>query len=160
MKKLALLATVALLGCAPQQVPAPALPSAEMIAPYNVRGTTNIKGSALLRQQGGGVVTCAGQPVFLMPDNSFSRELINLVRQNKQPTGSNASAQYPNAYRKTTCDAQGFFNFDGVAPGNWMILTEIFWAVGYHRQGGPMYMPILVGDSDLNVVLTNEHVIR
>lgn len=160
MKALLLLGTIVLIGCAPQQVPPPALPSAELLAPYNVRGTADLKGSALLRQQGGGVVTCAGHRVMLMPDNSFSREVVNLLRQGKQITGAASVGQYSNAFRETICDAQGFFYFEGLAPGNWMVMTEVSWAVGYARQGGIMYMTFPVTGSDMSIVLTNDHLIR
>ena len=43
------------------------------------KGNANITGQAFLNQQGGGVVTCAGNYVTLTPVNSYSKERMQLI---------------------------------------------------------------------------------
>src|SRR4030095_16529486 len=52
---------------------------------YMEPGENSIKGQGFLRQQGGGVVTCAGSEVFMVPATSFFREVVMLFRAGKYP---------------------------------------------------------------------------
>lgn len=109
-------------------------------------GENSIRGSALIRQGGGGVVTCAGAKVSLIPatqyaiertsgqfpamyeERGFSRK-IYLQFEPDVPA-------YAQMMRHTSCDAQGYFDFPNVADGTFYVRTAISWRVGGQEQGG------------------------
>lgn len=128
-------------------------------------GTGEIRGSALIRQRGGTVVTCAGNEVFLIPHTpSAQRELRRVFggdrgfmpRGGSPMFGGGQVVVPPPNHRSTTCDAQGFFSFDEVNAGDWFIMTSIVWEVADNYQGGA-----LLGQASLEpgeareIVLTN-----
>lgn len=135
------------------------------------KGTSAIKGSALLRQQGGGVITCAGLEVALNPVTPYSTERIsalygavsggyrsaNAVRIKFEPDND---ALYLSLMRKTRCDAQGFFKFDNVAEGEYFVLVGITWNTVINGanavQGGGVFQRVSVSDGETKeVVLTS-----
>ena len=92
-------------------------------------GNGRIEGSAFMRQQGGGVVTCAGSRVHLIPDRQYARERLAHIYGSAHLYGSSEVTQFQNKgvfgfqpdppsyktlQRTTTCDAQGNFVFDKV----------------------------------------------
>jgi hypothetical protein len=110
-------------------------------------GTGTIKGSALMRQRGGTVVTCAGNDVFLIPATpSATSELHRVFKSDAGyvPRGGDAVmgggtlVVPPEPNRKGICNAQGFFNFAKVRAGKWYVMTSIVWTVGDNHQGGAM----------------------
>lgn len=131
------------------------------------KGTSTIKGSALLRQQGGGVVTCAGNDVRLNPVTPYSSERIRAIYNNSDkgyfefnhPTMGGFTNPDPDyetyGTRKTTCDAQGYFSFDNVKPGEYYVTTEISWRAGNTIQGGWIMRRIDIGENETkDIVLT------
>lgn len=48
-------------------------------------GDATIRGQGFLRQKGGGVVTCAGYPVQLIPATPYFREVIHQLRIGRRP---------------------------------------------------------------------------
>jgi hypothetical protein len=130
---------------------------------YNVQGTGRISGQGFLRQVGGGVVTCAGSEVFLMPKMRFTDQLIVAVRSGKTVVPIKSIAlKYPLALRKTACDAQGNFSFDDLAVGDWFVGTDVTWGVPsrytVQRQGGGLgtYIKVKAG-RETKVLLTDAH---
>ncbi len=109
-------------------------------------GTGTIRGSGVLRQQGGGVVTCAGNDVFLIPATpSVSSELrkifggdIGYVANGGGELGGGVFVTPPTPNRTAVCDAQGFFTFSDVRPGRWHLMTTITWVVSSATQGGTL----------------------
>jgi hypothetical protein len=110
-------------------------------------GENTIKGSALMRQQGGGVVTCAGFPVTVFPATPYARERmralyesesggINPVVGHRNPIFDPNPQAYADLKRETTCDAQGFFKVDKLKDGDFYVITPIAWLAGGARQGG------------------------
>ena len=61
----------------PPQVEVQAKFDEEEIRRYSEPGTSGVKGQAFLRQQGGGIVTCAGSEVFLVPATPYYRQLLS-----------------------------------------------------------------------------------
>ncbi len=124
------------------------------------KGSNTIKGSALIRQQGGGVVTCAGIPVGLIPDTEYSRErmlaIYNSDIRGYYPAFGSATVKFNNTdsgyityQRKTVCDAQGFFKFDGISDGSFFIVTQIVWGSDtYVKQGGWIMQRVTVSNGD------------
>ena len=128
-------------------------------------GPNIIKGSALIRQQAGGVVTCAGLPVFLVPQSSYAMERTRAIYGNTnkgyRPVDAPAVKFTPDEpdfmqyTKKTMCNAQGFFEFPDVADGDWFVSTGIVWTVGYAKQGGALMEGVSVSGGDVvDVVLS------
>lgn len=162
-----LLAGVAALttGCA--VAPPPTAPSVYPIhAPFDEReartmlerGTNTIKGNGFARQRGGGVVTCAGSTVFLVPATGYARERFRNMYGNEEGGPLRISGSYrfepdPPQYRQLTrvtkCDAQGDFQFDQVADGDFYVVTGVVWQVGYSPQGGQVMQRVSVKDGQI-----------
>jgi len=144
----ALLTGLSVAACAPTIMQVSLTPAdMEVASAMLTPGASTIKGSALLRQRGGGVVTCAGNDVFLIPGTeSGSQELRRVfgadqgyVRRGGDATiGGGTLVAPPEPNRRTVCNAQGFFTFDGVRPGKWYIMTTVVWTVGDEYQGGAL----------------------
>lgn len=81
---LSFVAASMLAGCATYAAPAPVAITTpfdrEAHAPYYLSGTGSIHGQAFLRQQGGGVVTCAGSPIGPNATLYFDVELLKVPR--------------------------------------------------------------------------------
>lgn len=118
-------------------------------------GKNQIKGSALIRQRGGGVVTCAGMPVTLIPATTYATERIKAiyiidndafspVRGFGGVTFTPENLEYESLVKTTTCDAQGYFKFTDIADGTFYINSRIVWTVGYSQQGGDLIKKIEV----------------
>lgn len=123
-------------------------------------GPNSVKGSALIRQRGGGVVTCAGRPVALVPATAYARERMVALYGNAERGASSSGWQgaspagYKESVRLTVCDAQGFFGFDQVADGEFFVTTSITWSVGNSVQGGNlMQRTVVMGGRMANLVL-------
>jgi len=131
-------------------------------------GNNSISGSALLRKAGGDVVTCAGGEVDIWPATEYARERFNHLYGSEvkgfQRVGlfqkSAKFDQDPPGYissvKKTVCDAQGFFKFNGLSDGDWYIATLISWRISeYNWQGGRIGQLVTVaGGRTTEVVLT------
>jgi hypothetical protein len=140
--------------------------SAEEVAWAKQPGTNTIEGSALLRQQGGGVVTCGGSEVDLIPASKYASERLTYLYGG--PDGGYTSAlsmmyykeppppnpEYQRTWRKTICDAQGKFKFTNLPDGGWYVLSEVRWTVNT-PQGGYIAKFVQVKDGETKeVVLT------
>ena len=112
--------------------------AAAMLAP----GTNRIVGNAFMRQQGGGVVTCAGEYVTLIPGTAYAKERVLVEFPSR---GTRTPLMYftpdPLAYskhqRSTKCDSQGRFTFDDLIGGEFVVITRVTWnAPNVGMQGG------------------------
>jgi hypothetical protein len=130
----------------------------EQHKPYTQPGNNSIKGQGFMRQQGGGVVTCAGSAVYLMPKTSFFGEAIDLYRSGRtpQPTEPVLDPAYKAVLKQSQCDAQGNFSFAQLPDGEWFILTEVRWMVGYAPQGGKLMRQVHVANGENMQVLLTE----
>jgi hypothetical protein len=153
---------LAIAGCA---APTPV----RINAPFNAEeaknklrpGSNAIVGSALIRQRGGGVVTCAGNSVHLVPVTPYAVERIGVIYGSgklatQRVNFENTPPGYVENTRSTTCNAQGFFRFEGLADGDYFVQTSVTWMVGqYNMQGGAMYQRASVsGGQILEVTIT------
>ena len=125
--------------------------------PYMEPGENGIKGQGFLRQKGGGVVTCAASEVIMVPATSFFREMMTHFRAGKNPQieGTIDPAFKP-IIKQTQCDAQGNFFFANVPNGQWLVLTQVSWAVGYARQGGVLMREVALSNNQTAQVLLTE----
>jgi len=149
----------------------------QMTVPFDVEharmlmrpGPGAIKGSAFLRQRGGGVVTCAGAVVTLVPQTAHARERVTAIYGSTLYTGigyvslaarrdhvvpSAAPPGYYEATRTTRCDAQGNFEFKSVADGDFYVQTVVQWAVGNLEQGVLLIAPVKAPGGQVDGVLT------
>lgn len=125
----------------------------ELIKP----GVNILSGSALFRQNGGGVVTCAGLPIMLIPKTAYATERVMAIYGNTQ-RGYNPVVnqikftpdhpEYQQLSRQTLCDAQGNFEFSDVADGSFFIVSAIVWQAGGSPQGGTLMQAVSVRDGD------------
>lgn len=134
----------------------------DMVAPYNISGKGSLNGQAFLRQQGGGVVTCAGEDVRVLPDVAPTREGNRGIAQgdivNYLSDGMRVSVKWPKAFRTGTCDADGRFSFSGLADGRWSVMTIVQWRVGYREQGGVLQSFFEVKNgSSIDLILTDKN---
>lgn len=123
-------------------------------------GSNTVKGSALMRQVGGGIVTCAGQTISLVPVTDYSKERITYLygtenggylsasnmQRNPQPFSFTDPA-YEQSRKHTTCDAQGFFKFEKLADGEFYIGGSITWKSNpnnYFFDGGTLMRRVKV----------------
>lgn len=80
------------------------------VAPYNALGPASIEGQAFLRQRGGGVVTCAGEKVELVPWIPIVQKGLEAWKAGRAPTSSvQISAEYPNSHRTTSATLKETF---------------------------------------------------
>lgn len=156
-----------ILGCA-----APQPPVVSTGAPFDpaearrflVEGPNIIRGSAFLRQQGGGVVTCAGRQVQLVPATAFAKRVFLAVYGTTEGQARHAgrnvriepvSTEYGKLTKEVLCDAQGAFSFDRVADGDYFVETTVTWVVGGVTNGGPVMRRVAVaGGSATSVVIS------
>lgn len=131
--------------------------------PMLEKGKNTIKGSALWRQSGGGVVTCAGNLVTLIPKTSYSTERFISIYGNDMagisPIGNKVqfspeNLEYQQHRLNTQCDAQGYFAFENVADGDFFVMTAIVWAAGPHNpQGGAIMKSVSVNGGEVKTVI-------
>jgi hypothetical protein len=139
-----LLISSVLAACAPPEQRMSTTFNPDEYVPFAQPGTATVAGQAFLRQQGGGVVTCAGSDVLLFPNTAYIREAIAIMKSGATPTGmpTMSDPRMKGAGRRQQCNAQGNFKFENVPEGNWFVASEVKWAVGYARQGGSLVQEI------------------
>jgi hypothetical protein len=124
--------------------------------PYMQKGKNTIKGQGFLRQQGGGVVTCAGEDVNLLPATPYFRELLIIYKSGKKPMGD-IDPSFKTIRRQTKADAQGNFTFTDLPDGNWFVSTKVRWIVAGERQGGGLIKEVRVSNGETKQVLLTEN---
>lgn len=110
---------------------------------YSGAGRGAVQGQAFLRQRGGGVVTCAGSQVFLIPSTPYFHQALRSFSSIENAQFSINAEQYR---KRTTCDAQGNFRFDAIPDGTWLVVTEVRWHVGHNSQGGALKSEVIVSE--------------
>lgn len=131
------------------------------------QGANIINGNAFMRQLGGGVVTCAGQEVFLSPISNYAKERITFLYNNENGGISpyheainkkfdKTDEAYVADQKKTICNSEGKFTFKNVADGEYYVGTGVFWVIANMSQGGQMARKISVnGGETLDIILSN-----
>ena len=171
--RLALVATLCLIltacgGVEVTEVPRPNFDPAVASFALEGDGQTEVSGSAFARQRGGGVVSCAGSDVWLLPDTPFFRWATTRVVTTDTTTsaliggGADTSADWPIATRlqdtmeyarQSQCDIDGRFRFPAVPAGRYFVATVITWTVGT-QQGGVALEPVMVTNQDTLLEVT------
>jgi hypothetical protein len=127
-------------------------------------GPNTIKGGAFMRQVGGGVVTCAGEEVALVPATQYAAARMRALYGTDGEFGANTSRYvafspdiegYAMLTRRTRCDAQGNFIFEKVANGTFYITTTVRWSVSRSEQGSKLMQRTAVKDGAIaNLVIS------
>lgn len=174
MKKVLVGALIlAMQGCGSMMKPAAPMANAfneAEIAWAQAPGKNTLRASALLRQNGGGVVTCAGTEMKLIPVSNYSGERFfrmfgNTTRGFYKPLAIDFNPRVPEpdpGYVRTqisrVCDPQGFATFAGVADGEYFLSAQVVWSNGntYSYEGGLLMQRVYLGDGETKeIVLTN-----
>jgi len=152
-----------LTGCAGQVIPISREFHPEEAKRLAAPGPNIISGSALIRQQGGGVVTCAGLPINLIPKTAYATERMEAIWGNSvkgyapaysmQMTFTPDPPGYHQHASHTRCDAQGNFQFPNVADGEFYLVSVITWVVARQAQGGGMMQAISVNGGEAKEVV-------
>jgi hypothetical protein len=114
-------------------------------------GMNTIKGSILMQRQGGGVFTCAGADVRLIPVTNYSAARMQAIYKSKtkgfQPAFGtqpikfiNEDSSYERMFKATVCDDQGYFRFKNVANGQFFIVVTLISVTSPDIMLGGSYM--------------------
>lgn len=149
-----------LAGCVTAKVDASFDPQAG--AYINEIGTGRLEGSALLRQRGGGVVTAAGNDVYLAPVTEYSTARVRTIYGDGKFAAftrnfENTPDEYMKQTRKTKADVEGRFIFENLRAGEYYVITEITWEVpgNLFKEGGTLYERVTVSEGKtVSVVLS------
>ena len=178
MKKSALVAILSsaiLMGCAapkpqPQQkIKLYTLFNKEQAEQQMADGNNTIKGSALMRQVSGGVVTCAGQTISVYPATTYAYERIRnlygsdtagtrnaFAIQNNPDPFETTDVDYQKYQKRTLCDTQGFFKFEKMADGEFFIVSAITWKANPNSQfyeGGWMMRKVKLSGGEVKEIV-------
>jgi hypothetical protein len=133
----------------------------EEISWSKLDGNSSVSGSAFIRQNGGGIVSCAGYVANLIPKSAYSNERIsylfgNLTRgYNTYRDIDTADSRYIADIRTTICDVDGKFKFTNLPDGVYYLTTTVSWNVANSAQGGRLFQKVdLKSGGNLEVVLT------
>ena len=165
MRNVLILSFLMLCSCAPQTQ------RVELNTKFDVEqaeallkdGKNTISGNAFLRKAGGGVVTCAGSEVYLVPATQYAEDRINIIYGNTNSGLSNKQvvfvpyvAEYRKLEKQTLCDSQGNFSFENTADGEFFVVTGVSWmADRYTPQGGSLMKKVKVsGGETKKIVVT------
>lgn len=127
-------------------------------------GKNKIIGNAFVRQMGGGVVTCAGNDVGLVPVTKYSNERLLAIYGNTgegfvDTYNANNVSFTPDEHdyhvlrKKTACDSQGNFEFENLADGEYFIVTSAVWYVGSSPQGGALLKRVFVNGGETKKIV-------
>lgn len=134
----------------------------------NQKGNSLIEGQAFLNQKGGGVVTCAGKNVSLLPVTEFASERMMILYKNIERGYLNYTAatmikispeappEYYSTGRQARCDAQGNFKFKNLPAGKeFYITTTVMWEVDYIPEGGYLMLKVKTKANEIIEVILN-----
>lgn len=168
---LSLIALTGVLGLGCAQV----VPPVRISAPLDLTaaqqglatGPNTIAGSALIRQAGGGIVTCAGADVSLIPATEYATQRMLAIYGSDQSGYRPARMgrlqfdpdlpAYWETTRRVVGDAQGAFEFDHVADGSFFVATSITWLVGRSVEGGSLMQRVTVIGGERKRVVLSPH---
>ena len=129
-------------------------------------GNNTVYGSAFLKQMGGGVVTCAGETVRLIPATMYATERMKYfygpsvdysVGVYFGGKSAEDNAPYESNIKTTVCNQNGDFSFDNVADGSFYVSTVVLWKVAHRIQGGGLAQRVNVKSGEKKqVILTSK----
>ena len=135
IKLLGVVSAIIFVGCKSlyPTVPRISFPLSEYKA-LKQKGTGIIKGQAFLKTRGGDVKKAAGNIVMLNPVTSYSHQWYN-VSYLQQKNIAQPDLRNERYIIKTIADAEGKFEFIDVPPGNYYLVTHVFWEAPVGPRG-------------------------
>lgn len=103
----------------------------------NAKGTASILGQAFMRTVGGDVKTCAGAPVFLVPDTRYVEEIVRAGAEGKTLPPHEQLSSFA---KQTLCTLDGSFEFRDLAAGRWFVYTAVSWKAPAINLFGDPYL--------------------
>lgn len=169
----ALVCASGIAGCATAPSAPPVVPIVSAWEPSQAqrqieRGPNAITGSAFMRQRGGGVVTCAGSVVNLVPATAYAIErmrylygsspegFIDLFSPVRKIQFNPNPPDYQTLQTSTKCDAQGKFELRAVADGEYFIIVGISWSAGNLPQGGSLMRKVRVAGGEVASIVMSQ----
>lgn len=129
-------------------------------AMYEKKGEGKISGQAFLKTRGGDVKFAAGERVILNPVTSYSTEwYTKYVKKGIQLEEPDPRAH--NYTKLVTADGFGNFQFDELPPGEYYVVTNIFWEVpspsgrGLSRTGSSVGAKVSLSEGENVKVILN-----
>lgn len=112
-------------------------------------GKSTISGTAFIRQSGGGIVTCAGLDVRLIPVTEYTTERMKYLYGESIETSvgilDNPFKKTPvldseaaKLVKTTVCNKDGEFVFNNIVDGDFYLVATVVWNVGNLPQGGAL----------------------
>ncbi|HHL2824733.1 TPA: hypothetical protein ACQ431_002962 [Citrobacter murliniae] len=158
MKKIvATIASILVLsGCVtmPKPTPLPPFPQSEYDN-LKTSGSEKLTGQAFLKTMGGDVKVAAGSQVVLMPKTSYTDFQFRTC--NSMTICEREDSRAAKYEKVTIADAQGKFEFDKIAAGDYYIQTTVTWMrpspYGLVQEGGVLMAPASVRPGDNNSVM-------
>lgn len=144
--------------------------------------TANVSGEAFLKTNGGFVMTCAGNSVYLekFSKDNFLISSASLAGYTKILAELKSALPYradeekeeleeeikklqekiknipKDNVKETTCDSQGKFVFSGLKPDEYLIVTTVQWEIRGEKQGGKISKTITLKEGDNKVIITQQ----
>jgi len=133
----------------------------EEVSWFDQQGVGTITGNAFIRKQDGGIVSCAGQRVTLVPKSSYADERMEFIYQSLE-SGHNTSrfideadSRYMQSILTTVCDVDGRFKFKSLPAGSYYVTSAVWW--GDPIQGGAQMMKrVSVIDDENNEIIISK----
>ncbi|MBZ9649997.1 hypothetical protein K9B33_20900 [Sphingobium sp. 3R8] len=134
----------------------------------SIPGANKIAGNALLRTVGGDVRTCAGFTANLIPVTRYGADRVRIIYGTElggfHPSRTDRSVaparpEYSAIAKSVTCDAQGDFEFNDLADGEYYVQSQVTWGVPTRYftrvEGGLLIQRVRVeGGETKRIVLT------
>ncbi len=125
------------------------------------KGNNTVTGNSFLRQQGGGIVTCAGFQAYIVHTENYTNERIFAIYGSNVEGYNNSRVlkfvpdlkEYFKNSRRTTCDSSGDFKFNNLVNGEYYIVTQVNWKIGHMIHGGFLMKRIKLKDGELKEVV-------
>jgi len=155
-------------GCAPKEIVLQHKFDAELTRSlFSKEGNNVINGNGFIRQNGGGVVTCSGSTVLLIPKTPYSSDRVRTMFGNTERgyrmyflgvapefNFSEDPREYERMMKNETCDSQGNFTFNKIGDGAYFLITEVLWTVGqYSSQGGALLKSVNVSSGETKKII-------
>lgn len=129
---------------------------------YMKNGPASIQGQVFLKTLDGEPKYGIGAPVFLMPDDDYLREYLQLSRDGVRHVKTDS--RWSDYVRVTQTDAQGNFEFTNVPAMNFAVKSEVTWILSesdplYQTlstpiQGGVIYKRVSLSPGKNRVIVT------
>jgi hypothetical protein len=135
------------------------------------KGNSSITGEAFVKKIDGGIVTCAGSEVVLIPATDYAKERLSYkygssgkqyrtimdLMTNPQ-TFIPDPIEYSQYEKIAQCNSLGHFQFNNIKNGEYFIIATVAWGPlpnNYYPEGSNILRKIIVKDTNEHIIMTN-----